>query len=329
MNEQVKLLIVGSGPAGLSAAIQAARDGLDHLVLGRQPHGGLIHSARFIENLPGFPHGISGSRLAAIILAHALKLGVRLEAAEVRLCRRVGEDGYVAELEDGGQVHSRALIAATGTVPEDFDCRWSDGVHDSQRLHREARTLPRDLTGKVVTVVGGGEAALDTALNVADRGGTPRLVIRSEAFRARGRLVEAVQASCIEVLWKRTVRGLGPGDGMVIVCIEDEQGDFTRLHSHHVVICVGRKPCTEVLEGLPVGPADEVATHLPGLYLAGDLIRGRDRFVATALGDGQRAARLAGKFLNERESAPPLKLRRNIHGHYRRQEIIHSGHGGH
>lgn len=298
MDDRVELLIVGNGPAGLSAAIQSARDGVDHLVLGREPHGGLIHSARLIENLPGFPNGIPGPQLAAIILAQAQKLGARLETTEVKLCRRVEDKGYVAELEHGPRVFSRALIVATGTEPVDFHCQWGKGILDSPRLHREAKTLPLDLAHQVVTVVGGGEAALDTALNVVDRSGRAWLIVRSESFRAPERLVETVLASCIQVHWQCNVIRVDSDDGTLIVCAEDKRGEQTRLPSHHVVICVGRQPCTRVLKELPqAGPVGDVVTHLPGLYLAGDLIRGEDRFVATALGDGQRAARLARRFL--------------------------------
>jgi thioredoxin reductase (NADPH) len=298
MNERVDLLIVGNGPAGLSAAIQAARDGVKHIVIGRQPHGGLIHSARLIENLPGFPNGIPGPQLAAIILAQVHKLGARIEAGEVKTCRWLKEKGYETELEDGRRFFSTALIVATGTEPEDFHCHWGEGIFPSPRLHREAKTLPPDLTGQIVAVVGAGEAALDTALNVVDRGGRVSLIVRSKSFRAPQRLVEAVQASSIQVHWQCNVIRVDADHGSLMLCVEDQRGDQTPLPCNHMVICVGRRPCTQLLkEMLPSGPREDVITPLPGLYLAGDLIRGRDRFVATAIGDGQRAARLAARFL--------------------------------
>jgi thioredoxin reductase (NADPH) len=298
--ERVDLLIVGSGPAGLSAAIQAARDGLHHLVLGKRPHGGLILSARLIENLPGFPHGIPGPQLAELLLSHAERFGVRLETGEVLRCRRVDSGGYVAELTDGRWVCCGALIVATGTMPKHFDCQWGQGVSYSSRLHRSAWTLPQKLDGQVIAVVGGGEAALDTALNVADRGGRPRLVVRAEDFRARGRLVEHFQAAGVETLFKHKVQGLALADHGLAVFLEDGEGRAVRLLCSHVVICVGRRPCIDVIEGvLPPGAVGDVATGLPGLYLAGDLIRGVDRYAATAIGDGQRAARLVRRFLND------------------------------
>jgi len=104
----------------------------------------------------------------------------------------------------------------------------------------------------------------------------------------------------VKVLWKHKVQSLDLAANILMVILENGQGKSIRLPINHAVICVGRRPCVDLLEGvLPAGAAGDVTTALPGLYLAGDMIRGWDRFVATAIGDGQRAARLAGRFLNK------------------------------
>ncbi len=294
---ECELLVVGAGPAGAACALQATRDGLDVLVVGEEPVGGLVRAARRLDNLPGEPGGVSGVALAE-------KLAAQLRAWEVPvLAGRVEElvlaDGGLSASAGGRELLADAVVLATGTAPVPWDLAVPAGAE--ARIHRDVRSLPGTLAGARVLVVGGGEAALDSALSVLDRGGAPTVAVRGPAPRACPRLLAETEAAglplragCRLVGLRRTADGLeaeleGPAGRRPLRC-------------DHVVAIIGRRPRAGLVEALAPGAvaAGRVATEVPGLFLAGDLIRGRERYVATAFGDGQRAARLAAAALRER-----------------------------
>jgi thioredoxin reductase (NADPH) len=266
------LVVIGLGPAGVAAALQARRDGLDVLAIGDEPVGGLLPAARRIDNLPGHPRGISGRALARRLAAQVRAAGVAVERDLATAVERAGEAGFRV-VTGGGRVHlARTVCIAPGTSPVPLPRGLvPDGVH----VLRDVRGLER-VPGSTVLVMGGGDAAIDSALSVADAGMRPVVVAR-RATRAAARLLAEAAA-----------RG-------ILVRIGDADG---RLDATTAIACIGREPRIELLTDLvPGGPPADIATPVPGLFVAGDAIRGRDRFVATAMGDGQRAAVLARAFI--------------------------------
>ncbi len=268
MSATVPILIVGAGPAGLAASIQARRDLVDHLVIGREPAGGLVPAAWRIDNLPGFPGGVTGEALARRLAKQAAALELPVSAGEVAgIEKQAGV--FSARLASGERIRARTVILATGTVPRP----WSAPA--SGRLHRDVRTLPASLEGRTVAIVGGGDAALDSALSVHDRGGRAVVHVRA-ALRANERIVRRVEERGIEVRTGSRLETAG-------------------LDADHLLVCIGRVPDDALYRTLvPDGPLpSRVATPVEGLFVAGDLIAGHERYIALAQGDGQRAALLA------------------------------------
>ena len=281
------LLIVGAGPAGVSCALQAARDGLDLALVGDEPVGGLLPAARRIDNLAGLP-GVAGRELAGRLARQLAARGVLVRRGRVVALRRA--DGlFRAALADGTPLAARTVCLATGTRPRP----WPPGT--GRNTPRDARDWPDDLHGRRAVVAGGGEAAFDTALTARDRGAHALVLVRGPVPRAgRGLLDEARR---LGVAWRvdTEVTGLRGAPGSW----EVETADGSRIATDEFAACVGREPRRELLDdlGAPDLAPSVASPEVPGLFRAGDLIRGRQRYVATALGDGQRAALAAREFL--------------------------------
>lgn len=288
------LLIIGIGPAGVACALQAHRDGLDVLAVGDEPIGGLLPAARRLDNLAAWP-GVSGKDLAERLAEQMEQRGVPSSEGHVgHLAFDPDTDAFVAELGDGRRLWARTVCVATGTRPRTWalptTARW---------LHRDARSLPLNLHDTSVAVIGGGEAALDTALTAHDRHARVHLLVRGDALRSVAGLMTEVEQAGIQVWYGAAlVAAEHEDEGWCLRCDKGQELQVDRL-----VVCIGREPCDDALgDVLPEGHASRVfQAQRPGLYLAGDLIRGRDRYVATAMGDGQRAAVAAGQYLAKGE----------------------------
>jgi thioredoxin reductase (NADPH) len=292
----VDLLIIGTGPAGVSAAIQAKRDGLDFLLVGDEPVGGLVRAARRLDNLPGWINGIPGAEFADRLAVQLKMTGISPVQERVS---RLEMDGAVFTFGSGTvSGKARAVILATGTVPAGVDIGLPGGAEIG--IHRDVRTLPENLQGLAVAVCGGGEAALDTALNCLERGGNVVALARGTAFKAVRKLVGEAMRSGIDIRVNTAVSEVrSVEDGL-----ELRLADVSTLKTDHAVFCTGRVPRRELLSGIRPSRAAQadVETGIPGLFTAGDLIRKSDRFTATAIGDGQRAARLAFEYLKGRNT---------------------------
>ncbi|MBI5501592.1 MAG: NAD(P)/FAD-dependent oxidoreductase [Deltaproteobacteria bacterium] len=311
----IDLLVVGRGPAGAACALQAHRDGLRVLLVGDEPIGGLVRAARRLDNLPGLAR-TAGADLAIRIEDQLRDAGVPTRAARVvaitrkddwfaALAEPVATDGPGnasqgrAGLEAGtGEAHDagresrwtvRAICLATGTRPR----AWppAAGCH----VVRDARALPPSLDARRVVVVGGGEAALDTALCALDRGAHVTILARGGMLHGSPALLDEVRASRAVVRLGTVVTGASrAGDRWTI-----RLGDGGILEADVLAACVGREPRLDLWNSLGQGPLDASVEQprAPGVFAAGDLIRGRDRYVATAMGDGQRAALAAAASL--------------------------------
>jgi thioredoxin reductase len=275
------LLIIGLGPAGVSCALQARRDGLDIVVVGDEPVGGLVRAASCLTNL------LTATNLSGDAFADRMKSELNaLEAPVyanrvVQLVRR--QDGFEAVLRDRQIIQARTVCLAAGTRP----MPWSLG-ENLPGVHRDARSLAGELGGAAVAIIGGGEAALDTALSVVRKGGRALILSRSEGLRAAVPLIRRAQNQGVRLRNTTTINKVsgGPGEWMLTTT----NGDAIRAAV--LVVCIGRTPNDELLDGL--GGA---TPNIPGLWLAGDILRSRDRYVALAMADGQQAALSAYRYL--------------------------------
>ena len=289
-----EVLVVGAGPAGLAAGIHLARAGIPHLLLERTRPGGLLHAAGLVECYPGFPRGIQGPRLARAMQRQALALGVRIEAAAAVDARI--EAGAFALRVGGSWLRAPCLVLCCGTRPRPVAGLPVEGDL-AGRLHASTASLPRRLAGRRVLVSGGGDAAFDSALQLRARGAEVGLVLRGPP-RALPVLVERVRRGGLPVLqgWQLDgVRRCGP---RLELSLRGPAGEERRAEVDHLLCCHGREPEDGLWRALAPGEVpQDVPTAREGLFLAGDLLRGRCRYAAVAAGDGLRAARLAEAWL--------------------------------
>jgi len=299
-----QLIIIGGGPAGLSAGLYASRSKLDTLLIEKAGLGGQILNAEMVENYPGFPQGISGSELGALIAQQATKYGLPTAFAEVQGIEIRGAEKIVSTSES--QYRAKALIIAAGSeysklgVPgeEEFTgrgvsyCAMCDGA------------FFRD---QVVAVVGGGNVALNDALFLT-RFATKVIVIhRRDQLRATRILQDRAFANPrIEFLWDTVVESI-TGDNLVreIRLRNVKTGKGSSLVVSGIFVAVGLRPNTGYLKGLlklddggfiPVN--NQMETEVPGIFAAGDIRAGSIRQVVSAAGDGATAAIAAERFLS-------------------------------
>lgn len=280
-NDLLDLLVIGMGPAGISCAIQACREGLAVAIVGDEPEGGLLPAARRIDNLAGSP-GISGRTLAGRLARQIATTNAVIFRHRVTAIGREG--AYWRDLTVANGILARTVCLATGTEPAPLP--WD--VTESVMVHRDIRTLDSDLAGLSVAVIGGGDAAFDSALTARDRGADVSILVRGQRPMAVLNLIDEASSSGVTVRKGMEILGI----------IENDQGDLDIMTSSgsvvvdRVMACIGRLPRPEILvDGSPLGGSwMGQEPHVPGVFWAGDVIRGQQRFVATAIGDGQMVA---------------------------------------
>ena len=291
---RTEVAIVGAGPAGCSAAAQCARLGLGPMLFDRRGEaGGLVVNAWRIENHPGPKAPVSGEEYARSLEGLLDRFGITVEKAEVQRLERSGRDIRLV-LASGDALLCSTVILATGTRPLKAGFFGEDLCPP---VYTEVRELAPTRPSRAL-VVGGGEAALDYALNLAERGTRVTVLVRSSRYRARGRLPRLVSGSArIDVMMSSRVTKVLPAEfgAVAEVCLQGDRP--VRMETGAVVVAVGRR-----LQA-PALPEDVTlrerggARGMPGLFAAGDLVAGGLGQACTAAGDGIRAAELALRYL--------------------------------
>jgi len=299
-----QLIIVGGGPAGLSAGLYASRSKLDALLIEKAGLGGQILNAEMVENYPGFPQGISGSELGALIAQQATKYGLPTAFAEVQGIEIRGGEKIVSTSE--GEYRAKAVIIAGGSeysklgVPGEVEftgkgvsyCAMCDGA------------FFRD---QVVAVVGGGNVALNDALFLTRFASKVIVIHRRDQLRATRILQDKAFANPrMEFLWDTVVDSI-IGDKLVraIRLRNVKTGKGSSLETSGVFVAVGLRPNTGYLKGLLtldeggfILVSGQMETRVQGIYAAGDIRAGSIRQVVSAAGDGATAAVAAERFLS-------------------------------
>jgi len=299
-----QLIIVGGGPAGLSAGLYASRSKLDALLIEKAGLGGQILNAEMVENYPGFPQGISGSELGALIAQQATKYGLPTAFAEVQGIEIRGGEKIVSTSE--GEYRAKAVIIAGGSeysklgVPGEVEftgkgvsyCAMCDGA------------FFRD---QVVAVVGGGNVALNDALFLTRFASKVIVIHRRDQLRATRILQDKAFANPrMEFLWDTVVDSI-IGDKLVraIRLRNVKTGKGSSLETSGVFVAVGLRPNTGYLKGLLtldeggfILVSGQMETRVQGIYAAGDIRAGSIRQVVSAVGDGATAAVAAERFLS-------------------------------
>jgi thioredoxin reductase (NADPH) len=307
--EEVDLLIVGGGPAGLGAAVYGASEGLNTLVVESNVLGGQAGTSRRIENYLGFPSGISGSELISRAIVQARKFTARTATPYRALGLEPGEEGHVVKLEDGHEVVAQAVLLSTGAeyrkLPVD-DLEEYEGLS----VFYAAGPPEAQLCGaQRVGVVGGGNSAAQAAVWLARGGALVTLLHR------RADLNETMSAYLIDELDRY---GVAVRDKSEICELQGAEGhlesvkltDGTEMPLNFLFLFLGAAPCTTwlgdciarddkgfVLTGPEAGAEGLLETSVPGVYAAGDVRSGSIKRCATAVGEGATVVRFVHEHL--------------------------------
>ncbi len=296
------LIVIGGGPAGLTAALYAARGGLATAVLEPGLPGGQVANVHRIENYPGFPDGVSGPELAERLERQARTHGAEILAAGVEAVRL--EERRKVVLTAAGEFAARCLIVATGALPRQL------GVPGEQRYRGRGVSYCATcdgafFRGRDVVVVGGGNAAVEEALFLTRFARRVTIVHRRDRLRAAEVARRRAQASPqIAFRWNAVVTAIeGDDDRVHGVRLRTPEGE-TFLPADGVFIYIGADPVTgflgnalELVEGGYLKAGEDTATSFPGVFAAGDVRAKTLRQVVTAAADGAVAAAAAERYL--------------------------------
>lgn len=305
MNKEYEVVIIGGGPAGLSAGIYTARARLGSLLVEKGIIGGLITIAEWVENYPGFPEGISGLDLTDFMHQQATKFGLETLTAEVTGIELEGKRKIVKTSE--GDFMAKAVIAAGGSDRVQLNVP-GEKEFIGRGVSYCATCDAAFFVDRAIALVGGGDAAITEALHLTKFASKVIVIHRRDELRAT-RIVQerAFAEPKIEFLWNSIVEGV-EGEGVVerlklrnVVTKEESTLDVSG-----VFVSIGFKPNTGCLRDiLPLDAAgyivtnEKMETEVPGVLAAGDIRRNSIRQVIAAAGDGATAAIYAGKFIGE------------------------------
>ena len=298
------ILIVGGGPAGLTAAIYAARAGKTVAVLERETPGGQIVSAPLVENYPGIL-SISGAELAQKMTEQAKLLGAEFLFTEATGLAKT-QDGFLVSCADGA-LEARTVILATGASHRKLGLSQEDALTGCG-ISYCAVCDGAFYEGLDVAVVGGGDTALQDTLFLANICRSVTLIHRREAFRASAMLVgRAEKQENIRLLRSRTVQRLIRSEDALqgVELLHTGTGQTERLNVDGLFVAVGQAPqsapfqeAVAVENGYYLA-GEDTKTSLPGVFAAGDGRKKQVRQLTTAVSDGAAAALAACRYLEE------------------------------
>ncbi len=302
------IIVVGGGPAGLTAAIYGARAGKTVLLLERDSIGGQIVYSPQVENYPALPH-ISGAELANQMYEQVEALGVEIVSEEAIGAARQ-DDGTFLLSTDYGSHRGRALILATGVQHRKLGLPGEDELVGAGVSYC-AVCDGAFYAGKDVAVVGGGDTALQDALFLANTCRSVTVVVRRDRFRGEAALARQLLARDNVSIWfEHRPVGYVTLDGVLSGLNVEGPGGQRMLAVEGVFLAVGQEPCSAAFSDLAATDAsgyfsagERCRTNVPGLYVAGDCRTKEIRQLTTAVSDGAVAALAACADLDAQEPA--------------------------
>lgn len=299
------MIIIGGGPAGYTAALYAARAGLDALVTERMSVGGQMALTGEIDNYPGFDEGIDGFTLGMKMQKGAERFGVKTKYTEVT---SVDFSEKLKALETtNGTFFAKTVVIAAGANPRQLGVPLEREM-TGKGVHYCAHCDGRFYKGKTVLVIGGGNSAAADALYLSHLAAKVFVVHRRDSLRAEKIFHEPlIQAENVKFLWNGTVSELIADDRITGVKVRDvKTQNITDIACNGVFVSIGRKPATEFLgdsvkldsSGYVI--ADEsTMTNVKGVFAAGDIRTKALRQIVTAAADGAVAVHYAEQYLAE------------------------------
>ena len=324
--------VIGSGPAGLAAAVYAASEGLSTLVVERQAVGGQAGTSSLIRNYLGFPKGISGNKLAFSAYLQAWSFNTTFHFMREAVNLTVDGGDKVIALSDGTNVRSRCVIVANGVAYRRLDVPDLDALQGRGVFYGAAVSEAPAMSGKRVFVVGGGNSAGQAAVHLARYAAGVTILVRGNSLAASmsDYLIREIEsAPNIDVRHQTQVVGGGGEDGLDHVTLRDlATGRAETLDAAGLLVLIGSESRTEWLRdcvlrdqwgfiitgpdlldhGASAWPLERppllLETSTPGVFAAGDARHGSVKRVASAVGEGATAVSLIHRYLDlERQGA--------------------------
>ena len=306
--ERIKCLIIGSGPAGYTAAIYASRANLNPVVYeGGQP-GGQLTTTTEIDNFPGYPEGITGNELMEDLKKQAQRFGTEVRygvVTKVDFSKRP----FALEIDSEKKIEADTVIIATGATAKYL------GLPSEEKFRGQGVSACATCDGffyrkKDVAVVGGGDTACEEATYLASLCNKVYLIVRRDVLRASKAMQERVlNTPNIEVLWNTNTKEiLGDDFGVTgAALVNNKTGEESDIKIHGFFLAIGHHPNSEVFkefietnnEGYIITEGKSQKTNVPGVFAAGDVQDPTYRQAIAAAGSGCRAAMDAEKFLQE------------------------------
>jgi len=305
------LLVVGGGPAGLTVALYAAREGIETLVIERSGVGGQAGLTERVENYPGFSRGVGGAELADEMRAQVERFGVEILPAQAVTGIEVEGDYKVVRTETEDEYCSRALLLATGAryrrlnVPGEEDFIGA-GIHFCATCDGPF------YKGQDMVVVGGGNSGIEEGLFLTKFANQVTVLERNDRLRASQILQEkAASHPQMEVRLNKTVEEFKGNGKLSSVVIKDSITEETEeLTPAAVFIFIGLDPNTDFLRGVvdldqwgAIKTSATLETNLEGVFAAGDVRAGSTKQVASAVGEGATAALMIRQYLEKTEGS--------------------------
>ncbi|MBQ7560357.1 MAG: thioredoxin-disulfide reductase [Synergistaceae bacterium] len=306
--EKHELVIIGAGPAGMSAAIYGRRAGLDVLVLEKAATGGQINITDEIENYPGVAHA-TGPELGDLLKNHALKFNTEIRMVDDSKVELRGDKKVIITHKSGqaNEIEAEAVIVATGAHFKRLGCE-GEAEHIGQGVSFCAVCDGAFFEDLEVAVVGGGNTAVEEGGYLTKFASKVYIIHRRDEFRAdRAAIAQALANPKIEPVYNTVVEKI-EGDGMVenLVLKNVKTGEISNLAVSGVFMFVGQEPDDECVRGLVKAERggwiitnDHMETSVEGIFAAGDVRSKYLRQVITAAADGAVAAMAASSYINE------------------------------
>ena len=315
--EPADLLVVGTGPAGLSAAVYGASEGLATLAIDDVAIGGQAGTSSRIENYLGFPNGISGGAVAFKAQVQAIKFGARITVPRCAERLERDGDGFVLSLDDGKTLRGRSVVIATGARYRRLELPRQEHF-DGAGIYYAATDLEARLCeGQTVVVVGGGNSAGQAAMFLARSAARVCLLYRGDrlgASMSQYLLSRLEYSPAVEIRTGTDVHELR-GDGRLeSIVVGSQQGSREEIPTGAMFVMIGADPCTDWLRGMvdlddhgfvvtgqPSAPGEPLRspfeTSVPGVFAVGDVRSGSVKRVASAVGEGSVVVQAVHQYL--------------------------------